>query len=1176
MKNPYDHQFLSLLQRYDSAQFKKDFFNDLLSSGRASLNKKVKTFLSNDDAKDNVFASLYANSIESFGMGSFIYKDVIDNDSAINYSRCLLEIFSDKVNFYVASKNSYELLLQKEKYTEAKKVLDELDKMVGISLWSCGQRLLIDQKANSTGENSECFLDRYFANEHRNLITVLNLLVLSFLADDKLKYNTYKKLLQEYIDNIKNETVRNYILSKFSFNRNHLIDNISLVLQVDSQYSIIDMYNDLEIIIPIYYKNFFTSGTGPILHINKIGIESKLSRNIDLLQKIYTNNTHSGLDHKNLKRQIIEQYIIGEYQTVFELVKEALEYCVIDFDIAYMFCKSAIRLGISDMSNVPSYIACIWKLLKMDNQLRDQIIQLQKELKQSWGLSYSYGLVDFLQNNKLIDTEWEEYDFISQITFSDIDARYIKETNNSFTNKFFDFFLPAVPNAINYYSSQFKNQSLATNCNINDLRKEFLNIDILIAKDNCREALVSLKKLAKSPTIDNPYDKSVFYRQFIEAYLRLNDFYSVIKIIVDTYFEDNKMFLWINNIFSSRIPQKVRDTGLQSDIVNVIYEYIINPANYSRQIIAYSNYLDNNNYDTIFEALNQFNLNSKKEKFFFDTVCSINLLKRDPMIKKTKKTAEDARIIILQKMYESCGDAKYIKEIESIRTAVYIKNNLSKINKSRIYVDTEKIYSEHRDEWTWMCNKLHESLKGKSEAMACINFSCSNDGTTNFDTLNAKVECPSIDSQPLNILNALLNSMLKEFLFSQPYGLETYLSSRIRHGYCHEQLTNFLNEQHLLSLDKSQSGELLINTYWSEKLKDDVELHQYVMEALSSFTRKINDKVDEILKKWLRIQWYGRPEGMFKFADLSANLPVLCEFYLKNSLPESPSVYREFTKWFWEYLQLMLDNIKARIDSELNDFYSSALTELENVLNQYSQRKRDNNIQQLLRDCGVARSRVVIALTQFKDAFSISIGDYNDFDLDSLAHICQQICINSNNDCNNIKWSFNTDSTTMFDGKFFASFVDLLGILLNNAINHSGFANYKDIEINIEASEVLGEEKNETIKTFNDIAMGIANLNSSRVFSVSVKNNLYNSISVDDLEQKLNDIFLSIRENSENKIQSEGGSGLYKLCNIIQNNIDAPYYIAYNFPKQDICVSYVFLANNIIKGDNDANIDSRR
>ena len=175
-------------------------------------------------------------------------------------------------------------------------------------------------------------------------------------------------------------------------------------------------------------------------------------------------------------------------------------------------------------------------------------------------------------------------------------------------------------------------------------------------------------------------------------------------------------------------------------------------------------------------------------------------------------------------------------------------------------MDTEKIYFEHKDEWNWMYSKLHESLQGKGEAMACINFEHSEISSAELDTLSSKIECPSIDNQPLQILNTLFNNMLKEFLFSQQYGLGTHLSSRIRHGYCHEQLTGFLNEQHLLSTDNSQSNETLTNTYWSDKITENDDLRQYVIDALSNFTKKINAKVDEVLKKWLRIQWYGRPD----------------------------------------------------------------------------------------------------------------------------------------------------------------------------------------------------------------------------------------------------------------------------------------------------------------------------
>ena len=53
----------------------------------------------------------------------------------------------------------------------------------------------------------------------------------------------------------------------------------------------------------------------------------------------------------------------------------------------------------------------------------------------------------------------------------------------------------------------------------------------------------------------------------------------------------------------------------------------------------------------------------------------------------------------------------------------------------------------------------------------------------------------------------------------------------------------------------------------------------------------------------------------------------------------------------------------------------------------------------------------------------------------------------------------------MFSGKHFASFVDILSILLNNAMEHSGFEHYEDLEINISIAEV--EDRKSAVESLN-------------------------------------------------------------------------------------------------------------
>lgn len=52
------------------------------------------------------------------------------------------------------------------------------------------------------------------------------------------------------------------------------------------------------------------------------------------------------------------------------------------------------------------------------------------------------------------------------------------------------------------------------------------------------------------------------------------------------------------------------------------------------------------------------------------------------------------------------------------------------------------------------------------------------------------------------ILKGIITTITEEFLFNEKYGLNTFLSSRIRHGYCKNQLTTIFQEYNLLSKKK--------------------------------------------------------------------------------------------------------------------------------------------------------------------------------------------------------------------------------------------------------------------------------------------------------------------------------------------------------------------------------------
>lgn len=114
------------------------------------------------------------------------------------------------------------------------------------------------------------------------------------------------------------------------------------------------------------------------------------------------------------------------------------------------------------------------------------------------------------------------------------------------------------------------------------------------------------------------------------------------------------------------------------------------------------------------------------------------------------------------------------------------------------------------------------------------------------ENLNIQIKNSPQISQETLVLRSILEQILEECLFSTQYGLETYLSSRIRHGYCRGQLTSFLRELHLVSLRDKEDDSYHVNPFWDAEFKGDKGVLIQVKNVLSDFTALIEKKIDEI------------------------------------------------------------------------------------------------------------------------------------------------------------------------------------------------------------------------------------------------------------------------------------------------------------------------------------------
>ena len=148
----------------------------------------------------------------------------------------------------------------------------------------------------------------------------------------------------------------------------------------------------------------------------------------------------------------------------------------------------------------------------------------------------------------------------------------------------------------------------------------------------------------------------------------------------------------------------------------------------------------------------------------------------------------------------------------------------------------------------------------------------------------------------------------------------------------------------------------------------------------------------------------------------------------------------------------------------------------------------------------------------------------------------------------------------MIEGSYFPHFIDSLGILINNAIEHSGFPNLSGLELSIDVSNVI-DGTDEWLFYKDIFSKKEIDICTGSVFTnITVKNNLSSHIDITLLEKRIKNAFEEADsfDNIKELIQGEGGTGIIKLANIFKNKVPASFVILYEVQTEFLSISIIF------------------
>lgn len=1118
----------------------------------------LREYMKNPIVKNKIKVNCLPKSISSLFNTSISFNASYETPDAIACINFWLSVYYDQINQYLEYKNEYEKKLISEDFGDALEIIEAIENNICVSIWSCSQKLLLKELMFGLEENKK-LLEEYFNESQKNIIVMILLDYYSNIAEDKMSYANYEDNIKKYLEGFNESPIKRYLQFKLDLENEYLPEDLSIILQIDSQFSIIDLYNSIIELLPEQAevcKFILQLRSLQNIHdfrLTNLLIEHKLLP-LSIIDEYFSSNREIYL--------ILEKYTSGNYSVAIELLNDYLKKNPNDFQMVLLRIKSSIKVKEDEKFQYEIYND-LYNFYKLSEDLSLFYSDICRYLKRFSGITWKYKLKSFL-NRKLECNKKEDDIHLSYINDIVITPNFIEYFSDiKYKCDFLNILHNYCPNTSNLFISLITLDSdKLLSSNIDSNRKNLYLSKIYNKLNKAQEAIELLMRLEENIKSTDYYDLERVYRNMYIIYQNNNQVSNLIKLTVKSYFCNNSLIRRYDLNSGLEMIKHAENTTIKKDIQYPIFVYLCNKSDYNKQRIAYSNFLDYNNISSVDELISLNNITNKEYFIFFlSKICTPYLLKRDIRLADSSTKAEEVRIEILKTLELIDTDNKkiYLDEINSINTECAIRDRLRQINQSRIFVDTEKILIKNKDIWAENYEK-YISIKNFDRKLLSFDINNSN----YIDILKkASKEISELRANDVNynqeilVLKNIISRIVEELLFNENYGLETYLSSRIRHGYCKNQLTKLFYDYHLMSMtDNDKSNIFLINDYWDSR--NNLKSPDYVgfKNFLSDFTFKIDCKVNEIKAQWIHIQLDDKKNGLFDYNGFVNHCLVVLQ---EEKIKDFNAFYNQVVLLFWSWTKVLLERIHLKIETELYKYFLDSLTELESNILTLNYSIIGDVIQESTTNCNLCKSKIKIVVNEFSDVFRRQNITYCDYRMNDLLTTCLKIAQKMYPHYHSIKWKTTADSNYVFSGKTFSHFVDVISILINNAIEHCGFEDLTNLELDVSILENNSEEYIKPIKKYQPCA-------DDKFMLLRVANNLSKKKDIDILDKIINDKFKAVRDEVETKkyTQSEGGSGLFKLSKTMEYNIASPYYIGYDFLKREFEIFVLFGINDLL------------
>lgn len=1046
--------------------------------------------------------------------------------------------YSDEIQHFLSLEKRYNSFFFYGEYDEALAVLDEIDQIT-LSVWSIQQRLFIAELSKGFKANKDT-LSSILSEQNS---TVVNFLAsyISIRIEKNISPGQYAEFVDEYLEMVKNSTLNNYIFFKVDFFRHFDYKNCTDILLIDGTFSIIDRYKSFVSFLQILISSNSVS-TYEVALIKQVSQRiSVVIDDIDLrIINLLVNEGKEEVDNEFLI--FVDDFTSGRYESSMQKSVVYLSKNAACFPALLILVKSMIflnknpeELGWKD-SVLNRTIKILHTILTYNENQEESYLDLYKIVHFFGYHSFSVGLFNFLSN-----------ELPSRLTNgSNIDYFKLALINSKTTN----------PSLYNYLNGKNKTQflnniSTSKNSETANLIKQLLEVDRNSKLDLGLYTLRELKYIAIIYLRIESYELSLSIFEYIFSEIKFQDELKVSYVYADVLdgkikclvalkrYEEALVFVthiliekpgFIRRLYFPHLLDVLINNDnydLQRNIALPIYLKFYEDSVDSYNIyVAYDNYLCSVSCETAKDFFTLFDEKNILHFVFLQFVCKHEVLHSSPYF-SDQEELDLARIEICNFLSTKGLANSYMEsEVSDLLRKVLVRKGIKQIDYSKIYVDVKGlkliINKELRENFirnidiaSLPVDQLNKIVDSIGNFLVYYYESEDDSSIVSEENVLDKVKLTSYN-RFVHFAEAFLK-IRDSFLKNSEYGLDTYLSMRIRHGTLLGQIRSVFESHKLITAWSESEKKYIENTFWTQKFEIyDVDVVKKLNELFDKFSFKI-DNISETLKaKYIQIRTENDSKMSQALFDYSYNQDMLLGLFSNKfgSIKDFDIFVDGVIDELWRKTEDNLGVIRRYITEGFVDNVKRTFDEFESGLSSIDNSRfitsvEYNELKVVIRDCYTA---IIVELQKISEWFRRSNKKFiEEFDFTILLESSVSTLRRS---FRNAQIAISNKSKTKFDGDLFPVFTDILFYLLHNCIKHSNVT-LENLRI-----EILVEEKDHKIE-------------------LNIKNNLKNDKDfLDQLKLKIDNInYLLTQSVFQERLNKEGGTGFPKIKKALESDL---------------------------------------